>query len=185
MVLPLRAILFQVLFLMVAIATEAFVLRWQLGLQRRASMQYAATLNLFSTLIGWLIFFAIVAWLPSLFSGVLEQQLISYILFDKFFVSDWQQSMNTLLVISAVLTFFGTFLVEINGLMLLEFVLGTYKVDQQPESPPDVDRLNRYRGPQTFSILSREKAYAVLIANAFSYSTILLILVIRYLSAKS
>jgi hypothetical protein len=183
MVLPLRAILFQVLFLMVAIATEAVVLRWRLGLQRRVSMQYAVSLNLFSTLIGWLIFFAIAGWLPNLFSGVLEQQLISYILFDQFFLSDWKQSMNTLLVISAVLTFFGTFLVEINGLILLEIILGVYKFEQKQDTLPDGDRLSRYRDSQTaISLLSSNKAYAILIANAFSYSAILLILIIRYLS---
>ncbi len=186
MILPLRAILFQVLFLMIAIAAESAVLHWRLGLQRRVSVKYAASLNLFSTLVGWLIFFGIAGILPNLFSGVLEQQLISYILFNQFFVSDWQQSMNTLIVISAVLTFFGTFLVEINGLILLEIILGIYSFDRHKSSSdamPDVKSLSRYQpASDQFTLVSSEKAYTILIANAASYSVILLVLIIRHLS---
>lgn len=188
MVLPIKAILFQVLFLMVAIATESVVLHWRLGLQRRTSVRYAASLNLFSTLVGWLLFFTIVGWLPAVFSGNLEQQLISYILFDQFFVSDWQQNMNTIMVVAAVLTFFGTFLVEINGLILLEIILGIRKLPffQVPEAASvdtgqEVSRLSRYRISDRASLVSSEKAYAILIANAFSYTLILLILVARHL----
>ncbi|MCS6812763.1 MAG: hypothetical protein NZ772_04225 [Cyanobacteria bacterium] len=186
---PIKAILFQVLFLMVAIATESVVLHWRLGLQRRTSVRYAASLNLFSTFIGWLLFFTIVGWLPTVFSGNLEQQLISYILFDQFFVSDWQENMNTLIVIGAVLTFFGTFLVEINGLILLEIILGIRKLafSQAPEAVStnaelEVAKLSRYRIPDRASLVSSEKAYAILIANALSYTLIMLILVVRHLS---
>ena len=180
MILPLKAFAFQLLFILVAITVEGMVLHRQLKLQRRASMQYSASLNLFSTVFGWLIFFAIVALLSNFSGGILKQQLISYILFNQFFSEIWQQGMNTLLVVLALLTFFGTFLVELNALFILETILGIHW-DTGPSQADMLNSLNRYvpyQQPRHF----QNRAYAILVANACSYSVILLILLIRQIS---
>lgn len=182
MVLPIRLILFQVLFILVAIATESMVLQWQLRLQRKASIQYAACLNLFSTAIGWLIFFGLQNIFSYLFSGILGQQVMSYILFGQFFSPEWLQGMSTLLVIMALLTFFGTFLVEWNGLALLEYFLGTRKIIFRPSLPQATDQLSRYTMTPASTEEGPNRGYAVLLANAASYSVILLILLVRNLS---
>ena len=184
MVLPLRMILFQVLFILVAIATESMVLHGRLKLQRKNSVQYAACLNLFSTAIGWLIFYILQGVFSTWFSGILNQQVMSYILFGQFFSWDWLQGMNTLLVIVALLTFFGTFLVEWNGLVLLEYFTGLRQT-LRPLPPPSNDTLNRYTAytPAPHQQLPiPNKGYAILVANACSYSVILLILLVRNLS---
>ena len=46
-VLPLRAIAFQILCLLIAIAIEAYVLRQTLRLGYKTSVRYAASMNLF------------------------------------------------------------------------------------------------------------------------------------------
>ena len=58
-VLPLRAIVFQCLLLLVAIALEAKVLRRQLQLGYQPSIRYAASLNLLTVVLGWMAFFSV------------------------------------------------------------------------------------------------------------------------------
>lgn len=50
-VLPLRAVMFQILFLLVAIAVESFIFKKKLHLSGRTSIEYATSINLFSTII--------------------------------------------------------------------------------------------------------------------------------------
>ena len=99
LVLPLRAILFQLLFLLVAIAVEAIVFKERLNLTRRISLEYSASINLLSTVIGWLFFFTLEPALPLAWKG----PLISYVLFNA-----RSANTNTLLIMLGLFTFFGT-----------------------------------------------------------------------------
>lgn len=56
LILPLRAFIFQTLLLLTSIAIEATIIHRQLNLSRLTSIQYATTLNLFSTVLGWIVF---------------------------------------------------------------------------------------------------------------------------------
>jgi hypothetical protein len=86
-VLPLRAIAFQILFLLMAIAIESHVFAVQLtlppkqpnGISPQQSVQIAATLNLLTAIAGWFVFFSVQSLLPPL----LKQQLLSFIFFDQ------------------------------------------------------------------------------------------------------
>lgn len=78
-VLPLRMIIYQLLFIVLAIAVEALVLQKYLGIGRKSSIQYASTANLLSTVVGWFVFFISVPWMPD----PLRQQIITYIFFDE------------------------------------------------------------------------------------------------------
>ncbi|GET37607.1 filament integrity protein FraC [Microseira wollei] len=78
-VLPLRAIVFQMLFLSLAIAIEALVFQKQWKLSRKASIEYSLGLNLFSTCLGWLVFFAVQRFL----STNLKKQIITFIFFNN------------------------------------------------------------------------------------------------------
>lgn len=78
--LPLRAILFQALFLLVAIAIESFILHKRLYLSRRMSIEYAASLNLFSTVCGWTLFFLVEPLMPV----GLREQMVNFIFFSDF-----------------------------------------------------------------------------------------------------
>ena len=97
-IMPLRAIVFQSLLLMVAIVLEAMVLRQQLRLGYRPSMQYAATLNLLATSLGWMAFLAIEAMLPL----SLRSQIISYVLFNRFYANSWREMLPVAVVLAAM-----------------------------------------------------------------------------------
>lgn len=176
-VLPLQTILFQTIFLLVAIALEARVLHRRLMLTRRTSMEYATSINLLSTIIGWLVFFIAQDLLPQ----PLKAQLISYIFFDR--LLDPQPANLTLIIAATGITmFFATFLIKLKGLELLEALLQSAKEQPLSPSPGKTNRL-------TLSMRLRwaafradpNRAAIVLLANAYSHSAIFLLLFLRFL----
>lgn len=79
-VLPLRAVVFQSLLLLISIAIESLVLQRLLNISRKTATEYSATLNLLSTFVGWLCFFV----MEAITRRFLETQLIRYIFFAPF-----------------------------------------------------------------------------------------------------
>jgi hypothetical protein len=194
-VLPLRAIAFQTIFLMLAIALEAIVFFWQLNLDYRTSIRYTATLNLLSTVVGWLFFFITQALLPE----GLRIQLISYFFFERFFPNPWAPGIMPILVVSGLGIFFGVFLLEFLGLDLLERILEKKKpadAAKKEEAKPEKDsgkdsdsdskpkeKPQRFRRrAEGYVFKSDNRAYVVLVANSLSFSVILLFLFIRWLA---
>ncbi|PSN76022.1 hypothetical protein C8B47_29520, partial [filamentous cyanobacterium CCP4] len=133
---PLRAIAFQSLLLMVAIVLEAMVLRQQLRLGYRTSMQYAATINLLATSLGWVAFLAIEAVLPL----SLRSQVISYVLFNRFYTNDWIDTLPVIVVVVAIAAFFITYWIKLQGLLWLLQLLGQKPIDTTPEAFEDSRR---------------------------------------------
>jgi len=178
-VLPLRAIAFQILFLLVAIALEAIVLYRRLPYDYKTSVRYAATLNLFSTFIGWLIFFNVQQVLPE----DLRVQLISFFFFERFFANAWMSGMAPMIVTTALVTFLGVIITEYQGLKLLETVLETRKPQEETElsilRSRERRKLQRVEGGILFK--KNDRAYTLLVANSLSFSAILLILLFRWL----
>lgn len=179
-VLPLRAIAFQSLLLLVAIALEAAVLRQRLRLGYQTSMQYAATLNLLATSLGWLMFLTFESFLPA----DLRTQIISYVLFNRFYGNFWGDKIPVLVVIAGMISFFVTFWVKLQGLNLLLKVLEQEPVAAENKPPKAENRLDRYT-------MARQRQYgdqptgtspqtlAVLEANAVSFSAILVLLLLQ------
>ncbi|MFM9156390.1 MAG: filament integrity protein FraC, partial [Dolichospermum sp.] len=58
-ILPVGAIFFEILFLLAAIPIEASVFNKWLKFDKKTSIFYAITINVFSSVIGWIIFFMI------------------------------------------------------------------------------------------------------------------------------
>jgi hypothetical protein len=176
-IMPLRAIAFQSLLLMVAIVLEAMVLRQQLRLGYRPSMQYAATLNLLATSLGWIAFLAIEAVLPL----SLRSQVISYVLFNRFYTNSWHDVLPVVVVVMAIATFFITYWVKLQGLTWLLRLLGQTPREATPEAV-ELNRRQRYeqarRGPEQGIRGYSPRALAVLEANAVSFTAILLLLLI-------
>jgi hypothetical protein len=169
-VVPLRAIAFQFLFLLIAIAIEAIVFYNQLRISRKTSVEYAASINLLSTFIGWLIFFNVQPLIPLAY----KSELISYILFNQ-----WSQTGTlTWLILIAFVTFFITFGVKVAGLDLLQLLLQINTKDDLLSSGRAYKYRDRLRR-QEASGVTRRRAAAVLLANACSYSAISLILLGR------
>lgn len=175
-VLPLRAILFQILFLTIAIAIESFVLHKELYLSQRTSIEYALSLNLFSTIFGWATFFLTNPLLPI---GV-QQQIINFILFGKFA----PHLEFSLVRISFDLGFFilFTFLliygVERFG---LDFLRELSKLNiEQPSKKEASENADRQEPSQKQletldNKLKKSKSKIILLANAYSQSLILII----------
>ncbi|WP_052049896.1 filament integrity protein FraC [Leptolyngbya sp. KIOST-1] len=176
-IVPLRAIAFQSLLLMVAIVLEAMVLRQQLRLGYRPSMQYAATLNLLATSLGWVAFLAIEAVLPL----ALRSQVISYVLFNRFYSNSWRESLPVVVVMVAIAAFFITYWIKLQGLVWLLQLLGQAPVETTPEAIEDNrrQRYERARRAQVEDQLGNSpQALAVLQANAASFTAILVLLLL-------
>jgi hypothetical protein len=179
-VLPLRAIAFQSLLLMVAITLEAAILRQRLRVGYQTSMQYAATLNLLATSLGWLIFLTLESLLPS----DLRTQVISYVLFKRFYANFWDDKIPVLLVIAGIVCFFATFWVKLQGLNLLLIMLGRGPIS--PQNDPALSsrqelytlaRKGDYGGSQRGGYSPH--TLAVLEANALSFTAILILLLLQ------
>ncbi|MDX2096892.1 MAG: hypothetical protein SFW36_03880 [Leptolyngbyaceae cyanobacterium bins.59] len=179
--LSLRTYLFQFLFIFVTIAIEAFVIHRGLRVTRRVSLEYAISLNLFSTVIGWMIFFQ----LESLIPPQLKVQLVSYMVSDEFLPEVQEAGSNTFLILTAFLTFLITFVVELRGLDLLDFIREGKKPELSEE--PTMDARTRRRLAwmriQVKAPRNQTRASTILLANACSYSVISLVLLARILSA--
>jgi hypothetical protein len=170
-ILPLRAIAFQTLFLMVAIVLEALVLWRTLGssenLTRKQCIQYSATVNLLSTWVGWMVFFTAEPWLPT----VWRRELMGYVFFDF-------KGIPPTFIVMGLIIFLATFLLKWQGLEWLELLLEVKK--EPPEDSKDKETV-KFKGRnerEAFAIVP-SRSLAVLWANAASFSAITLLLAIR------
>ncbi|HZG39122.1 MAG TPA: hypothetical protein VEZ50_10630 [Nodosilinea sp.] len=178
-IMPLRAIAFQSLLLMVAIVLEAMVLRQQLRLGYRTSMQYAATVNLLATSLGWVAFLAIEAVLPL----ALRSQIISYVLFNRFYDNSWRDALPVVVVVVAIAAFFITYWIKLQGLTWLLQLLGQLPQETTADVIED-NRSQRYERARRAQVEGQQggrsspRALAVLEANAVSFTAILLLLLL-------
>lgn len=167
-VVPLRMIVFQAMFILIAIAIESYIFRRQLQVPPRTSIEYAATIILFSVLVGWLLFFFTEPLLPQL----IRLQLLSYIFFNQ-----WSQGMESWAVPTAIVTFFLSFFLKLQGLILLKRLREEPREDAiEPVTRPSFATLKRPRATGT------RLAAIVLLANAASYGAISLVLLLRQLT---
>jgi len=177
-VLPLRAMLFQVLFMLLAIALDAAVFQRLLRQDYKTSTQSAVTINLFSTVAGWTVFFILQPLLPN----GLKIQLMSYVFFNRFLGEPWLPSVAPLLVWISLCIFIGTFFVKWKALDWMEIILQFGQGKKQDQAPETIIKPPRFRAKrgQNIGFQVDSKPYAVLVGNACSFSVILLILFIRF-----
>jgi hypothetical protein len=181
-VLPLRAIAFQSLLLMVAIALEAVVLRQRLKVGYQISMQYAATLNLLATSLGWLLFLILESMLPA----ALRTQIISYVLFNRFYGNFWGDKIPVMVIIAGIICFFATFWVKLQGLNALLILLGRGSIHPNRNDTVET-RQERYALARDRQYNNQEGGYspytlAVLEANALSFTAILILLLLQQMA---
>jgi hypothetical protein len=175
-VLPLRAIALQTLFLVVAIACESSVFQRLLKLDYKTSAQYAISVNLFSMVVGWIVFFVVQPLLP----GPMKVQLISFVFFAQFLQELGSTTIAPILIVTALFIFMGTFFVKLKGLEVLELMLEKVKTSESSTLDAKSVRLRR-KIQQNVGFQVSRKDHAVLVANACSFSAILLILVLQSL----
>ncbi len=179
MLLPLRAVAQQSLLILMAIAVEAVILHWELKLPYKRSVEYATSINLLSVVVGWLTFFAV----APVFGESLKRAVITYVFFDRLPVG-----MLPPVAIGGLIVFLLSFAVKLQGLKLLELLLG--HTEPVPEPDPDepepgqrrsfASRSKRYKSSSRRLVQQdMDKSNAILIANATSYTAIAIVLAVR------
>lgn len=175
-VLPLKAVIFQILFLLVAIALEAMVFRQKLRLGYQKSIRYAAVINILAVVIGWFTFLVV----EPLIEPRLQAQVISYVLFDTLINNTLKPQMGWIILVAGLGAFFVTLILKLKGLEVLMRSVGTWSV---PDKPRELSRKERYHrartGTTAYQKAASQFAIAVLQANALSFSAIFLLLVMR------
>ncbi len=174
LVLPLRAIIFQMLFLSLAIAIEALVFQKQWKLSRKASIEYSLGLNLFSTCLGWLLFFAFQPFLPP----NLKKQIITFVFFNNI-VENSTVPIGLVYGQVALMVFLAFVFILMAELVFLDVWRNLVKETPQAETE---EQSGRYRPTLTSSLYKRyyDAAKAritsstILVANAYSGTAILL-----------
>lgn len=177
-VLPLRAVMFQLVFLLIAISVEAFIIQQKMILTRRVSIQYAASLNLLSTILGWLIFFLLHPLLPLDW----QKQLINFILFGHFATKSglplviifFDLGLFTLLIFLLILVIE---FIALELLMNLNSISKNAQFNGRFFSQAGSEK--KYKNPvKRESIdyyVERNKSKSLLIANVYSQTLILLV----------
>jgi len=182
-ILPLRAIVFQILFLTVAIAIEAGILRQRLRLGFETSVQYVTVINLAAVVVGWIAFLIVEPLAPP----DIKEQIIGYILFDHILINGWTTQVGAALLMIGLAGFFFTFFIKAKG---LEFFLrgdGAWDALTVKAKPKELSRDDRYaKARGAFATRNRSGGVAdftdsVLTANAASFSVILGLIVLRTL----
>ncbi len=167
-ILPIGAIFFEILFLLTAIPVEAYVLNKWLKFDKRTSIFYAIALNVFSSVIGWIVFFAAEPKLPI----ALKAELINYVFFNKL----QDPSISTMIVLLSFTIFLATFLVKFLLLKILIIFMneGGKKPETEIVSPQQRTSYMNMAKLQNTNLIT-----ATLIANSLSYSAITFIIIIR------
>ena len=164
---PLGVILLDFLFLTVAIPIEAYILHNRLKFDKKTSIFYSICMNLFSSVIGWIVFFVADSVLPVIYTS----EFINYLFFNRL---QYEYNIQTLIVLTAFIIFFANFLLKY---LLLRVLLISLSEPGKNEPEPLIRRNSRrnYKNKlQTSNLIT-----SLLIANALSYSVIVIILFIR------
>ncbi|MDF5707554.1 MAG: filament integrity protein fraC [Nostoc sp. S4] len=167
---PIGGILFDFLFVLVAIPIEAYVLHKRLKFDKKTSIFYAISINLFSSVIGWIVFFVSEPMLPI----QLKSELINYLFFNTFKSSSTQ----TLIILTAFIIFFANFIFKffLLKILLLSLVKEPFA---QKEEDIQVSPRQKWRGFQSIKFQNTNLVTTMLIANSLSYSAITIILLFR------
>ncbi|MCP6763231.1 MAG: filament integrity protein fraC [Fischerella sp. CENA71] len=162
-VVPLGAILFSFLFLLISIPLEAYILNSVLKFDKKTSSFYAICMNLFSNVVGWIIFF----WIEPFIPVRLRTGLMNLIFFDQIL-----PGMINSMILTAFIVFFGTFVVKSFILRAALISLTDFwKKQDESDSQKILSRREFKMRLQAKNIFT-----SVLIANALSYTAVVLIL---------
>lgn len=171
-VFPLGIILFDLLFLLVAIPIEAYILNIRLNFDKKSSTFYAICVNFFSSAIGWFVCFQLEPYLPERW----RLELINFVFFNRL---SFPGEVYGSIIIFASTAFFITFLMK---LILLKFLIFSLReeISFSLKTQPPLMRRSSSRRNSKSKILNTNLVLTVLIANALSYSAILVLLFIIF-----
>ncbi len=177
-VFPFGVILFDFLFILIAIPIEAYIFNKRLKFDKRTSTFYAISINVFSNAIGWIVFFLVE---PTSFFNDYKIQMISFLLYNRL-----DGNMYGGIVMGAFTIFFGTLMVKF--LLLKLFVLALSDPGQKKSEEEQLEsvifgrksRRGYKRAWQNTSLFT-----TTLIANSLSYSAITLVVLFRIFAREN
>ncbi|MBD3882973.1 hypothetical protein IFO70_14495 [Phormidium tenue FACHB-886] len=182
--LPFRTVALQTLFIFMSVAIEAAAFQRHLKLDPSESVYFAAALNLFCVVVGWLAFFILFNVL-SVLPGNGLAPLINFIFFDN-----WSSETATALILSCFVIFFASIAIKELGLLGMRYLIladapKLKSVEPAPSTTPDdatpannnIPVFVRTERPERTEL--RAELRAILFANAWSYSAILVALLVR------
>ncbi|AFW93214.1 MULTISPECIES: filament integrity protein FraC [Nostocales] len=172
-ILPIGAIFFEILFLLIAIPLEAYILNRWLKFDKRTSIFYAIALNVFSSVIGWIVFFTV----EPILSIAIKKELINYVFFNKL----QDPSIGTMIVLLSFTIFIATFLVKFLLMKILIIFMGEGGKKTETEI---ISSQQRASYMNMAKLQNTNLITATLIANSLSYTAITFIILIRSLSIK-
>ncbi|TAE58407.1 MAG: filament integrity protein fraC [Nostocales cyanobacterium] len=169
-ILPLGAIVFETLFLLVAIPIEGYILHRTLKFDKKTSIFYAIAMNVFSSVMGWSLFFLFEPILPV----QIKSELISYVFFNYF---KNPRTQSYIIMLSFVI-FLSTFLMKLFLLKILIIVLDEVgkKEDEITAATSQRQKILKH---ERLRIQNSNLFTSTLIANSLSYSAITIIILIR------
>ncbi len=165
---PLGAIFFEILFLLTAIPIEAYVLNKWLKFDKKTSIFYAIALNVFSSVIGWIVFFTVEPMLPI----PIKAELINYVFFNKL----QNPSISTIIVLLSFTIFLATFLVKF---LLIKMLIIFMDEGGKKAETEIVSSQQRASYMNIAKLQNTNLIIATLIANSLSYTAITVIILIR------
>jgi hypothetical protein len=172
-ILPIGAVFFEILFLLIAIPLEAYILNRWLKFDKRTSIFYAIALNVFSSVIGWIVFFTV----EPILSIAIKKELINYVFFNKL----QDPSIGTIIVLLSFTIFIATFLVKFLLMKILIIFMGEGGKKTETEI---ISSQQRASYMNMAKLQNTNLITATLIANSLSYTAITFIILIRSLSIK-
>jgi len=117
----LPVIVWQSLFLLIATTWDGFLFYRQLRVGRIVAIEYARNLNLFTLIIGWIIFFLVTPFL----SPDVELQLISVLFFNQIFeVKAGEVEANLIILFLAIIG--ASTVIKFAGMRILQQLLGNF-----------------------------------------------------------
>lgn len=179
---PFRLMVTQSLLLVVAIALESLILRRFLQYPPRKSVEYSTSINLFSLVVGWFFFLNLVSNFP--LPAPILKDLMNLILFDQ-----WSSSTLAGTVVAALVTFFVTFFVEVIGFTSLQKLREEDEaLERQIDRTRKRPKYGQSRARGLFSVgdqASADPLYTLLLANAASYTAIVMILLLIHFGPEA
>jgi len=170
MILPLRAIVFQLLLTLVAIAIESLLLHRRLKLSRKTSLEYAVSLNLLTLFAGWYLFFVFFGTFPS----EMKSSLMQFILFNQY-----SNEILLFLFVAGVLTFLNTLAIKLKGWQILEYLRNEILFEEPLESNKQFIKTAKFFNPASVRVMT------ILEAHSYSYIAVLLVLIVDFLLTQS
>lgn len=168
LIVPLKIVLFQIIGMLVSITIEAILFYYYLQFSRKKSIQYSTSINFFSNIFVWILFFFVQA-------NVSEQwqlNIINYIFFNSFYDSFDNSVFSFSIVLAIFILFIVACFIELKALDLLQaFLQSSHSPSQVSDRPQLVKRLN-----VALVKNNPKNAFVIVVANALSGITVLLLM---------